>query len=165
MRSECRQAEEDSSMFMPFSSRILYTLVGITMPVGSFWADYNDTHIFNPNWPPHAKFHDGQTLSMSILLGLMTILFAWKKTKDQTSAVVAASGFAAVYWISQGAAILYPGTAFFDPQFVTPNSFPFGIALQVYIEIAHLALIALASWLALRRGVRWSGWRTAESIS
>lgn len=35
-------------MFMPFFSRILYTVVGITMPVGSFWADYNDTHIFNP---------------------------------------------------------------------------------------------------------------------
>jgi hypothetical protein len=102
---------------------------------------------------------------MSILLGVLTILFAWKRTKDPMSSVIAASGFAAVYWISQGAAILYPGTAFFDAQFVTPDSFPFGIALQVYIQIAHLALIALAGWLALRPGVRWAGWQAAESIS
>jgi hypothetical protein len=144
-------------MLMPVPSRILYTFIGITIPIGSFLADYNETHIFNPNWPPHAKFHGGQTLSMSVLLGLMTIVFAWRKTDDRTSAVIATSGFAALYWISQGAAILYPGTAFFDPQFVTPNSYPLGIALQVYIEIANLALILLASWLALRRSARWTG--------
>jgi hypothetical protein len=50
-----------------------------------------------------------------------------------------------------GAAILYPGTAFFDPQFVTPHSFPLGIALQLYIEIVYLTVVALASWLAPRR--------------
>jgi hypothetical protein len=143
-------------MLMPLPSRIIYTFIGITMPVGSFWADYNETHIFNSNWPQHAKFHDGQTLSMSLLLGLMTIVFAWRKTGEQTSAVIAASGFAALYWISQGSAILYPGTAFFDPQFVTPNSFPLGIALQVYIEVGYLALTALAGWLALRPGAHGS---------
>ncbi len=142
-------------MLMPLSSRVIYTFIGITMPIGSFWADYNETHIFNPLWPPHAKFHDGQTLSMSILLGLMTMVFAWRKTDERKSAVIAASGFAAVYWISQGSASLYPGTAFFDPQFVTTNSFPLGIALQVYIEAGYLALTALASWLALRTSAHW----------
>ncbi len=123
-----------------------------TTPIGAFFADYNETHIFNPNWPPQAKFHGGQTLSMSVVLGLMTVVFAWRKTRDQISAVIAASGFAAAYYVSQGAAILYPGTAFFDPQFVTPNSYPLGIALQLYIEAGYFLLIGLASWLALRRG-------------
>jgi hypothetical protein len=142
---------------MPIASRILYTFIGITIPLGSFLADFNETHSFNPNWPPHAKFHGGQTLSMSVMLGVMTIVIAWRKTGEQTSAVITTSAFAALYWISQGASILYPGTAFFDPQFVTPNSYPLGIALQVYIEAGNLALIALASWLALRRGARWVG--------
>lgn len=152
-------------MIMPLSSRILYTFIGITIPLGSFWADYNETHIFNPNWPPHAKFHGGQTLTMSLLLGLMTIVFAWRKTSDRVTSVLAVSGFAALYWISQGAAILYPGTAFFDPQFVTPNSYPLGIALQLYIGGGYLALTALAGWLALRREAHWAGWRTSESTS
>ncbi len=152
-------------MLMPLPSRVIYTFIGITLPIGSFWADYNETHIFNPAWPPHAKFHDGQTLSMSVLLGLMTIFFAWRTSADRISTIVAASGFAAVYWISQGASIFYPGTAFFDPQFVTPNSFPLGIALQVYIEAGYLILTALAAWLALRPKSTWVAWRTAESIA
>jgi len=143
-------------MIMPISSRIVFTFIGVTTPIGSFLADFNETHSFNPNWPPHAKFHGGQTLSMSVLLGLMTVVFAWRKTSDRTSAVIAASGFAALYYISQSSAILYPGTAFFDPQFITPNSYPLGIALQVYLEIFYYLLVALASWLALRRGARWT---------
>ncbi len=144
-------------MLIPVASRLLYTFIGVTTPIGSFWADYNDTHIFNPNWAPHAKFHGGQTLSMSVLLGLMTIIFAWRKTGDRTTAVLTTTGFAALYWVSQAAAILYPGAAFFDPQFVTPNSFPLGIALQLYLEAGYFVLIILASWLALRRGARWVG--------
>jgi hypothetical protein len=54
---------------------------------------------------------------------------------------------------------------FFDPQFVTPDSYPLAIALQVCIEAAFLSMIALATWLALRRDVRWIRSRTAESIS
>jgi hypothetical protein len=144
-------------MFMPLASRILYSLIAAIIAIGSFAADYNETHIFNPNWPPHAKFHGGQTLSMSVLLGLMTIVFAWRKAGDRTTAVFTTAAFAALYWISQAAAILYPGTTFFDPQFVTPDSYPLGIAIQVYIEAGCLSLIALASWLALRRGARWVG--------
>ena len=80
-------------MRMPIFSRNLYTFTAIFMALTSHLADYNDSHLFNPAWPPHAKFHDGMTLSLSILLGLMTILFAWRKTGERVSAVIAASGF------------------------------------------------------------------------
>ena len=29
-------------------------------------------HLFNPRWPPHAKFHNCQTMVMGIFLGLIT---------------------------------------------------------------------------------------------
>jgi hypothetical protein len=135
---------------MPLLSRILYTIVALGMPLGAHLADFSKTHIFNARWPPHAKFHTGQTLIMSLLLGVMTIFFAWRKTADLTSSVIAASAFAALYWVSQGLAILYPGTAASDPEFGPPKR----IAGQYYFEVVFLALIALAAWIALRRGAQ-----------
>jgi hypothetical protein len=143
------------SMLMPLSSRIIFIALGILMPVGAHLADFNATHIFNPDWPPHAKFHGAQTLMLSVLLGGMTILVAWRRTADRLSSIIAASGFASLYWISQGAAALYPGTAFFDPRFDTPDKYLLGLADQLWIELLFLSLTALAAWLALRPGARW----------
>ena len=76
-------------MRMPLISRLQFTLSGIGLALGAHLADLSPSHIFNPRWPPHAKFHTGQTLSMSLLLPLLTILFAWRKTSDQREAVFA----------------------------------------------------------------------------
>ena len=35
--------------------RILLTIDAVGLIFGAPIADYNHTHIFNPNWPPHAK--------------------------------------------------------------------------------------------------------------
>jgi hypothetical protein len=99
-------------MRMPVSSRILYAILAILMALFSHLADYNASHLFNPIWPAHTKFHDGMTLSMSTMLGLMTILFAWRKTGDRVSAVIAASGFEGVYCLCFYTASLYPNTSF-----------------------------------------------------
>lgn len=139
-------------MKMPMISRILFTVSAIGLFVGSHIADYlAPTHIFNDRWPPHAKFHTGQTLSMSFFLAVLTIFFAWRKSSDLRSSIYATAGFAAVYWITQGTAIIYPGTAFIDPEFMTPTSFHFGLPPQAFVEIIFLSVIAIASWLALRK--------------
>jgi hypothetical protein len=143
-------------MRMPLISRILFTLSAIGLIVGAHVADLSPSHIFNDRWPPHAKFHTGQTLSMSLLLSLLTIGFAWRRTSDQREAVLATAGFAAAYWVTQATAILYPNTAFYDPEFVTANSFPFGLPIQAYFDLGFLLLITLASWLAMRKAAHWS---------
>jgi hypothetical protein len=143
-------------MRMPLISRILFTLAGIGLVVGAHVADLSPSHLFNNRWPPHAKFHTGQTLSMSCLLALLTIFVAWRKTSDQREAVLATAGFAATYWVTQATAIAYPNTGFFDPEFATPHSFTLGLPTQAYFEIGFVALITLASWLAIRKSARWS---------
>jgi len=143
-------------MRMPLISHLLFTLSAIGLTVGAHVADLSPSHLFNDCWPPHAKFHTGQTLSMSVLLSLLTIFFAWRKTSDRREAVLATVGFAATYWVTQATAISYPNTGFFDPEFVTPNSFRLGLPAQAYFEIAFLSVIALASWLAIRKSAHWS---------
>ena len=143
-------------MRMPLISRVLFTVAGIGLGVGAHLADLSSSHMFNARWPPHAKFHTGQTLSMSALLPLLAILFAWRKTSDKRGAVFAAAGFDAAYWVTQATAISYPNTAFYDPEFVTPKSFPLGLPVQAYFQMSFLSLTVLASWLAFRRTAKWS---------
>jgi len=140
---------------MPLTSRLLFTVSAIGLSLGAHIADLSSSHMFNERWPPHAKFHTGQTLSMSLLLSVLTIFFAWRKTSDQREAVMATVGFAAAYWVTQATAILYPNTAFYDPEFVTANSFPLGLPVQAYFQLGFLSLIAIASWVAIRKSSHW----------
>jgi len=63
-------------MQMALSSRLIFTAIGVSLPLAAHAADMNRTHIYNPRWPRHAKFHNGQTLSMSLLLGGLATFLA-----------------------------------------------------------------------------------------
>ena len=143
-------------MRMPLISRILFTLSAIGLTAGAHAADLSPSHLYNDRWPPHAKFHTGQTLSMSVLLSLLTIFFAWRKTSDQREAVLATAGFAATYWITQATAISYPSTDFYDPEFRPAHRSKLGLPTQAYFELGFLSSIALASWLALHKSTHRS---------
>jgi hypothetical protein len=69
---------------------------------------------------------------MSILLGLASLFFAWRKTSDKKVTLYAAAGLSAIYWVTQATAILFPGTAYYDPEL--PHSFPLGLPGQAYFE-------------------------------
>ena len=58
--------------------RALFFLGNLSYTAGSFIADWNNTHIHNPRWPPHAKFHNGQTMSLGVLLALASTYYAFR---------------------------------------------------------------------------------------
>ncbi|MEV5124286.1 DUF6640 family protein [Streptomyces decoyicus] len=130
------------------AGKAMLSLVALFTAVSPYLADWNDTHVLNPLWPAHAKFHNGQTMAMGTLLGLATLYFAWRRQGDAGSHLRAAITFAGLYWVSQAAAILYPGAAYFDPQFDTPDMYIAGLPVQAVIEIAAFALIAAAALLS-----------------
>lgn len=118
--------------------RSLLTIVGLFTCAGAYIADWNETHIHNPRWPPHAKFHNGQTMSMGLALGAATLYYLWRPlkagaAKDNLNTVVI---FASLYWVTQLSAILYPGTRFTDPEF--GDAVP-----QLYICAVTFALIGI----------------------
>ena len=51
------------------TGRSILNVVAAATMVGGFAADWNRTHLFNPNWPAHARFHDAMTIAVSALLG------------------------------------------------------------------------------------------------
>lgn len=44
------------------ASRILLVLENLFYATGAFVADFNETHVYNPSWPPHARFHNGMRI-------------------------------------------------------------------------------------------------------
>jgi len=121
--------------------KIFLTLDAIGLLFGAPLADYGPTHIFNPRWPPHAKFHGGQTISLSVILGLATLYQTWRsvagfsaETRREHIRTAAFTG--TIYWIAGLSAILYPGTDGVDPEFGGPG-FP---QLPLFTAFAGLGL-------------------------
>ena len=129
----------------------LVTVVALFTSGAAYVMDWNATHIYNPAWPPHAKFHNGQTMSMGLLLGLLALWYVWRRS-DRAGGFTAALLFAALYWVTQASALLYPGAATIDPQFRSTAVWQFGgVPVQIFVDIVALALLAIAYLLHRRR--------------
>lgn len=127
--------------------KVLVTIVALITLGGAYLADWNKTHIFNPNWPPHAKFHNAQTMLMSTVLGLLTLWFLWMQKGDKLSTFRLSIIFASIYWITQAGAILFPGTALFDPEFSYLGQWP----VQLILEAVMFLMLIIAYILESNR--------------
>jgi hypothetical protein len=100
--------------------RICLSLSALAQLLGPFIADFNETHVLNPRWPPHARFHNGQTMSMGVCLALATLYYTHRPVAEAAAAadsILTATIFGSVYWITGLSAILYPGSDGLDPEF------------------------------------------------
>src|SRR3954453_2838867 len=101
------------------------TLVGsflAAIGVGPLIADFAygptaEQHIHNPNWPPHAKFHDAQYIVMTPLVSAVGLRILLQRGGDAHAQLRQAAGLASVAWLGMWGALLLPGTAATDPEF------------------------------------------------
>lgn len=134
------------------AGRACFTIAAAFTSAGCYAADWNETHVKNPKWPPHARFHNGQTMSMGLCLGLLTAYFAWRPVfspgghgvVDAQHCVTIAAVIGSLYWVTGLSAILYPGTKWTDPEFGDG-------APQLPIFCGLLALTWLGWFLEMRR--------------
>ncbi|MFI6394693.1 DUF6640 family protein [Nonomuraea sp. NPDC050540] len=104
-------------------------------------------HAFNPSWPPHAKFHDAQYMVMTVLLGLTGLALALRRDR---STLLHAAAILAVPWLGMVGALLFPGTATYDPEFADRTVFVLGLHGQVFMAIVLLAALLVAAAATLR---------------
>ncbi|KAK3343486.1 hypothetical protein B0T25DRAFT_300470 [Lasiosphaeria hispida] len=118
--------------------KLLLTLDALGLLLGAPIADYSHTHIFNPGWPPHAKFHCAQTITLSVLLGLLTLYYTWRPTaatgRSSRDSLRTATLTGTIYWAAGMVAILFPGTDGIDPEFGPPG-FPQLPAFAVFMGL------------------------------
>ncbi|HEY0793621.1 MAG TPA: DUF6640 family protein [Chthoniobacterales bacterium] len=131
--------------------RCLLSLVAAVSIGGSFLADWNNTHIYKPNWPPHAKFHNGQTMAVGVLLGRAAAFFTWRRKGDARTNLMAAAMFASFYWVSQAMAFLFPGVTWTGPNLLKPGeSLHPAVPLRAKLDLVLITPVILAVALLWR---------------
>ena len=126
---------------------LLITLVALWAAGGSYIFDWNSTHIYNPQWPPHAKFHNAQTMLLGTCLGLSSLYMLWLNKGDLLSSVRVSAILASLYWLTQAGAILFPGTALTDPEFSHPGEPPH----QMIVDVVMLLMLTTGYLFTVRR--------------
>lgn len=101
---------------MAMGRKILTFVAGATA-VGGFLVDWNRTHLFNPSWPPHARFHDAQTISMGALLGTAGLVALHGPSASHADNTAAGALLPAFFWGSMGTAFAFPGAEGLQSEF------------------------------------------------
>lgn len=105
--------------------RALLVFSALSQSAGSFIADWSPTHVLNPRWPPHARFHNGQTMTFSILLAISTFYYTFRTPLGGASSLLdresirIATFLSSMYWLAAFTGPLYPGSKAVDPEFGT----------------------------------------------
>jgi hypothetical protein len=140
-------------MNRPFIGKLILTFMALFTAISPYAADWNETHIYNAAWSGHAKFHNAQTMLLATALGLIGLWFLWRKARDRRLMLQVATIFISLYWVTQLGSILFPGTAFVDPEFLhkipTINGFR---PNQVILSSVLLGIIGAGYALARRKG-------------
>ena len=98
-------------------SRVVLTGTAIGTILGTGYADLNRTHVFNPNWPPHARFHGAAgwgTVAGSQLLALWLLWRPGQQAGERELAVKTAALLPVIAWAPFFLALSTRGTAVED---------------------------------------------------
>ena len=130
-------------------NRILTTLGLLVLLVLLPLLEIRDTHVFNPDWPPHARLHEVWQLTTNAGVSLVGLWLVWKRGAVQLASVLGlcmiggalvAHGLAPAY----GGALTYPGG---------PGGIILGVPAAVIVPLAA-CLTFIAAILMDRRGPR-----------
>src|SRR5258706_10699165 len=95
--------------------KMLISLAAILTAVVPFLADWNDSHLFSPQWSPHARFHGVVSLGMTTMLSSVALWLLWRRSPDQDTAVTVAAAIPVAYWGPFFLAPFVSGTTVEDP--------------------------------------------------
>jgi|GEM_PF-1416784 len=135
-------------------SRVLVGAVLANTVVGPLLADLvipdiARQHLRNPNWPPHAKFHDAQYIGMGMLTGAIGLRILLRRKGDQRAQFYLAAALGSVTWLGMWGALLFPGTAAKDPEFECTGHQVLGLEPQLFVAL--VMLVGLSSAVSLER--------------
>ena len=134
-------------------SRLVLSGAALGTIVGTGRADINRSHVFNPNWPPHARFHGAAGWWTVAGTQLLALWLAWRPAKNDAErdlAVKAAAMLPVIAWAPFFPALVTPGTAVEDEPGHLPRIA--GVPANL-VPAAVVPSIAGLGYLLHRRGL------------
>ncbi len=86
-----------------------------------------DTHVFNPTWPPHARYHDVMLLYVSLGIAVICLWLTWSKTNslaERRRVLTVITCLLGLLWTAFFAALLVPGSSAITPGMPQPLGIP-----------------------------------------
>jgi hypothetical protein len=88
--------------------RKLLLSVAFLTAVGDFAADWNRTHLVNPWWTTHAKFHDAMTILLGLMLGVGALYLLRNRDGGPLLQLRWGTLLPAFFWAAQAGAFQFP---------------------------------------------------------
>jgi hypothetical protein len=129
----------------PIGSRMLNSVALFTI-LGGFLADVNRTHLFNPRWTPHSKFHSAWTVLLGASLGSTALYLFRRRQPDQ----LLGAALLGQFWAGQAISFAFPNTASITREFPDSSDRPPGAKLHEGV-VSALMLALTGVGLALHR--------------
>jgi len=110
------------------TARGIIVFVAFVTALGGLLADWfipfgARQHLKNPAWPPHAKLHNAQGILMGFGQSVLTIGLLLVAPLNRPTIVLAAL-IASLYWDALMFSLIFPGTAWVDPEFAAATPRP-----------------------------------------
>ena len=84
------------------TKKVTISLVILLYSVAVLFLEINETHVFNPDWTPHAKIHEVWQLITNSSIGILCLWLVWVKKEFKLSTVLSmlvTGGFLIAYCI------------------------------------------------------------------
>src|SRR3954447_15480546 len=130
--------------------KFILSFVLVVGAIVSTAVDWNTTHLFNPAWHPHARFHDALFLLFMDAASLIVLWLLWRPGKEPDIGIKVAALFSAAAWTPFFyIEALIPGTNLLATDKV-PELRQAGksVAPNQIVAAVLLLLTAIAYWLA-----------------
>jgi hypothetical protein len=109
MQRKLLQQEFGTKQLVMITKKLTISFVILLYAVAVPILEINDTHVFNPDWTPHAKVHEVWQLLTNTFIGILCLWLVWVKKEIQISmllSMLVTGGFLVAYCIQN----LYGGS-------------------------------------------------------
>lgn len=129
--------------------RVLLSVALVGTAVVSVAVDWNASHVFNPEWTPHARFHDVVMLWLLCGISIIALWLLWRQSLEPNIGGTVAALVPIVFWLPFFfMTLLVPGTSLkANPDEVIPSLRGIPLYPNVVTAAICVTIATIGYWL------------------